>query len=82
MKRYFESYLLKWSEWNGTFPQVSFDTEIDQYLYVGEKDEEGYIFWKPREKDEYDDFQKLEKDGIKAVLDENDINIWSEAVNA
>lgn len=61
MKRYFESYLLKWSEWNGTFPQIPFNAEIDQYLYVGEKDEEGYIFWKPREKDEYDDFQKFEK---------------------
>lgn len=62
MKSYFESYLLKWNEWNGTLPQIPFNAESNQCLYVGEKDEEGYIFWKPREKDEYDEFQKIEKE--------------------
>ncbi len=62
MQRYFESYLLKWSDWNGTHPQVPFNVEIDKRLYIGEKDEDGYIFWKPKEKDEYDNFQELEKE--------------------
>ncbi|WP_410983051.1 SecY-interacting protein Syd [Bacillus cereus] len=67
MQHYFESYLLKWSDWNGTHPQIPFDAEIDQRLYIGEKDEDGYIFWKPREKDEYDDFQEFEKE-LNATL--------------
>ena len=51
MKQYFERFCDMWRDFNGTYPQISYDEDVDSRLYVGTMDEEEYISWKPLEKD-------------------------------
>ncbi|MDM5186242.1 SecY-interacting protein Syd [Bacillus sp. DX4.1] len=61
MQEYFERFVLKWNEFNGTFPQIPINEDLDTLMYIGQKDEEGYISWKPVEKNEYHDFKEFEE---------------------
>ena len=62
LKKYFECYCDMWMKYRGTYPQISYDSEIDSRLYIGTKDEEEYMFWKPMVKNENTDFSKIEKE--------------------
>lgn len=60
MKQYFERFCDMWREFNETYPQISYDSDVDSRLYVGTMDEEEYISWKPLEKDTITDLSYLE----------------------
>ena len=61
MKQYFERFCDMWRDFNGTYPQISYDEDVDSRLYVGTMDEEEYISWKPLEKDTITEKIKVEK---------------------
>lgn len=61
MSEYFNRYIYKWKEFNETLPQTSWIEEAGNKLYVGEKDEEGYVSWLPVDKEEIYDFKVIEQ---------------------
>ncbi|MED3899039.1 SecY-interacting protein Syd [Priestia megaterium] len=62
MEQYFNKLIAKWGEFNGTLPLVPWNEEVDPHIYVGSQDEEGYIAWKPLEKDKNTNFQQFEQE--------------------
>ena len=58
---YFEEFVNMWRSKYGTYPKVSWDEEIDSRLYLNEPDEDEYVYWKPVEKTEMDNFTEIEK---------------------
>lgn len=61
MRQYFERFFDMWKGFNGTYPQISYDPDIDNRLYIGKMDEEEYISWKPMEKDVPTDLTAMEE---------------------
>lgn len=61
MKNYMNKYIEMWKKERGTFPMVCFDEDLDTNLYFGKIDDEGYIQWTYKEKENIIDFSELEK---------------------
>lgn len=57
---YLKKLLLYWNKNYKSLPLIAWDPDINQSLYIGDPDEEEYIHWKPKLKEEYDDFKKIE----------------------
>ncbi|KGR83949.1 SecY-interacting protein Syd [Lysinibacillus odysseyi] len=57
---YFGKLLDKWREYNNSLPQISFNEEVDEFMYESKEDEYGYVFWKPKEKRELFNFDEVE----------------------
>lgn len=60
LQKFFEKYMEMWKAYYGTFPSTSYDEDIDPRLYVGEVDEDEYIFWQPLVKDCKTEFLAVE----------------------
>lgn len=60
LKSYFENLLNKWKEYNNSLPQISWNEEVDEFMYESKEDEYGYAFWKPKEKTEIFNFDEFE----------------------
>ena len=45
--------------------KAPWDEEIDPRLYLSNPDEEEYVYWKPIEKVDLDDFTEIEKAGYE-----------------
>ncbi|MED1790092.1 SecY-interacting protein Syd [Brevibacillus laterosporus] len=60
MSQYFDRFGKKWKEYNNTLPQIAWDEEVDPFIYLGEKDEYGYISWLPIEKETITNFKDFE----------------------
>lgn len=41
--------------------KTPFDEDVDPLFYIGEIDEDDYIYWRPVEKTDYDDFKSMEE---------------------
>ena len=61
MKQYFHKLLKEWKDYNHSLPKSVWIEEAESFIYEGEPDIEGYIFWKPVEKDVIHDFSDTEK---------------------
>ncbi|MEN1988856.1 SecY-interacting protein Syd [Paenibacillus hubeiensis] len=61
MEQYFERFISMWKEFNGTLPRISWFGEDGLRLYVGEKDNEGYIEWLPTMKNDITNFDAVEE---------------------
>lgn len=61
MKQYFHKLLKEWKDYNHSLPKSVWIEEAEPFIYEGELDTEGYIFWKPVEKDVIHDFSDIEK---------------------
>ncbi|UAC48710.1 SecY-interacting protein Syd [Bacillus aquiflavi] len=62
LDHYFKELISVWDKKYGTYPKAPWDEEIDPLLYLSSPDEEEYVYWKPIEKVELDDFTKIEKE--------------------
>ncbi|MBC6972201.1 SecY-interacting protein Syd [Bacillus sp. Xin] len=62
MKQYFHTLLKEWKHYNHSLPKSVWREEADSFIYEGEPDTEGYIFWKPTEKDIFHDFSNIERE--------------------
>jgi hypothetical protein len=66
LEHYFNELLDFWDKEYGTYPKAPWDEEIDPILYLSSPDEEEYVYWKPVEKVDLEDFSEIESDiGIK-----------------
>jgi hypothetical protein len=74
MEQYFNKLTAKWEEFNGTLPLIPWNEEVDAHIYVGSQDKEGYIAWKPLEKDENTNFQQFEQE-MNMIL-HDDVNAY------
>ncbi|MCM3033910.1 SecY-interacting protein Syd [Niallia sp. MER 6] len=61
LEHYFQKLLNVWDVKYSTFPQVPWDEDINPVLYLSNPDEEEYVYWKPVEKKELDNFINIEK---------------------
>ncbi|PEY43927.1 SecY interacting protein Syd [Bacillus cereus] len=62
MKQYFHTLLKEWKDYNHSLPKSVWREEAEPFIYEGEPDTEGYIFWKPTEKDVFHDFSDIERE--------------------
>ena len=62
MEIYFSKLLKKWKDFNGTLPMTQWIEGVKDFIFEGEKDEEGYIAWKPLKKDIKSNFEDIEKE--------------------
>lgn len=62
LERYFKELMNVWETKYGTYPKAPWDEEMDPLLYISNPDEEGYVYWKPIEKNKIDNFIEIEKE--------------------
>ncbi|PGW06365.1 SecY interacting protein Syd, partial [Bacillus cereus] len=62
MKNCFDKIIREWQDCNNSLPKSLWIEEADAFIYEGEPDTEGYVFWKPLEKNIIHDFSDIEKD--------------------
>lgn len=51
-----------WKGFNDSEPRIPYDESIAPILYIGEADEDEYIYWLPKNKDVITDFSVIEKE--------------------
>ncbi|MGG4489603.1 SecY-interacting protein Syd [Metabacillus idriensis] len=61
LEQYFKELINVWDKKYGTYPKAPWDEEIDTLLYLSHPDDEEYVYWKPIEKSDLDDFTEIEK---------------------
>lgn len=61
LERYFKELLYVWEKEYVTYPKAPWDEDIDSKLYLSDPDEEEYVYWKPIEKVNLEDFSEIEK---------------------
>lgn len=59
---FFEKYIEMWKGFNDSEPRIPYDDSIEPILYIGEVDEDEYIYWLPKCKDVITDFSVIEKE--------------------
>lgn len=62
MKNCFDKIIREWQDCNNSLPKSLWIEEAEAFIYEGEPDTEGYVFWKPLEKNIIHDFSDIEKD--------------------
>ncbi|MDR4156665.1 SecY interacting protein Syd [Bacillus cereus] len=62
MKNCFDKIIREWQDCNNSLPKSLWIEEAETFIYEGEPDTEGYVFWKPLEKNIIHDFSDIEKD--------------------
>ncbi|EPY12851.1 SecY-interacting protein Syd [Paenibacillus alvei] len=60
ISQYFERFEAKWKEYNNSLPQIPWNEEVDDSIYIGKKDEYGYVSWLPIQKETITDFKDIE----------------------
>ncbi|MFE6076990.1 SecY-interacting protein Syd [Paenibacillus sp. NPDC057886] len=61
IKKYFEPYLITWEQFNGTLPLTASTDKEGGLLYIGERNKEGYVSWKPILKKALTAFDSIEE---------------------
>lgn len=61
LEHYFKELINVWDTKYCTYPKVPWDEEIDPRLYLSNPDEEEYVYWKPIEKIDLDNFTEIEE---------------------
>ncbi len=61
LKHYFDELIDVWRTKYGTYPKAPWDEDIDSRLYLSDPDEEEYVYWKPIEKTDIENFAEIEK---------------------
>lgn len=64
LEHYYKELINVWGTKYGTYPKVPWDEEIDPLLYLSNPDEEEYVYWKPIEKIDLDNFTEIEKNWV------------------
>lgn len=62
MENCFDKIIREWQDCNSSLLKSLWIEEADTFIYEGEPDIEGYVFWKPLEKNIIHDFSNIEKD--------------------
>ncbi|KMP34605.1 SecY-interacting protein Syd [Bacillus albus] len=62
MENCFDKIIREWQDCNNSLPKSLWIEEAEAFIYEGEPDKEGYVFWKPLEKNIIHDFSDIEKD--------------------
>ncbi|WP_145045851.1 SecY-interacting protein Syd [Paenibacillus xylanexedens] len=66
MENYFNKLLFFWEDQFSSFPKISFEEDIESWMYVGVPDEEESVQWRPRLKTTKEDFTLIERElGMK-----------------
>ena len=61
LNHYFDELINVWETKCSTYPKAPWDEEIDPRLYLSDPDEEEYVYWKPIEKTDVENFVEIEK---------------------
>ena len=61
MENCFDKIIREWQDSNNSLPKSLWIEEAEAFIYEGEPDTEGYVFWKPLEKNIIHDFSDIEK---------------------
>jgi hypothetical protein len=61
LAHFFNDLLDYWNKEYGTYPKAAWDEEIDPLLYLSNPDEEEYVYWKPIEKKDLENFSEIER---------------------
>lgn len=62
MSEYFRILLEVWQAKHGGLPVTPYDEEVESFIYGGEPDEEGWVSWRPVEKQDEDDMADVERE--------------------
>lgn len=62
MKKYFDQLIEVWENFNDSYPKMQWNEEATSTIYDGDIDEEGYVCWKPIEKNIIHDFEDIERE--------------------
>lgn len=66
LENYFDKLLVFWEAQYSTFPTISFEEDIENWMYIGVPDEEERVQWEPKLKTSKEGFLSIEQEiGMK-----------------